>query len=333
MPSEIPLLDVEDLTTHYGTDRRLGTRWERRAIRAVDGVSFTLQENEVLGIVGESGSGKSTVLRTLVGLVEATGGSARYRGRDILTMNAKERRQWRREVQMVFQDPFGALDPRMNVRDIIQEAWTIHQDIVPPKERPARLATLLDMVGLDRSSLGRYPHEFSGGQRQRIGIARALAVEPKLLLCDEPVSALDVSVQAQILNLFKDIQSELGVAIVFVGHDLSVVRYVADKVAVMYLGRIVEFGRNADVYDRPCHPYTEALLSAAPRALDQSNVKRRRIVLQGEIPSPANPPSGCRFRTRCWLAEEICAVEEPVLDRPDLRHDCACHFAGERQEN
>ena len=320
-----PLLRVEDLVKHYPVRAGVFKRVVDH-VQAVDGVSFTVRSGETLGLVGESGCGKSTVARTLIQLEEATGGHAYYRGRDILAMKGKELRELRRHVQMVFQDPYASLNPRMTVRDIVTEAWEIHDDVVPKKDRKATLDSLLERVGLDPSFATRYPHQFSGGQRQRIGIARALALNPEVLILDEPVSALDVSVQAQVVNLLQELQEEFGFAFVFIAHDLAVVRHISDRVAVMYLGKIAEEGPAAEIYDRPTHPYTQALLSAVPSG-DPSARAAERLRLEGDVPSPQDPPSGCRFRTRCWKADQRCADEVPELVDRGFGHPSACHYA------
>jgi oligopeptide/dipeptide ABC transporter ATP-binding protein len=321
-----PLLEVTDLVTHYRTRPARGRR-QRAVVRAVDGVSFSLAAGETLGLVGESGCGKSTLARTLLRLVEPTAGTARFRGRDLFSLSGRELRQLRRDIQIIFQDPYSSLNPRLRVSEIISEGWAIFPDLVPREERDDRVADLLRRVGLSPDDARRHPHQFSGGQRQRIGIARALAMEPSLIICDEPVSALDVSVQAQVINLLADIQQERGIAYIFIAHNLSVVRHVADRVGVMYLGKLVELGPTRDVYQSPAHPYTRALLSSAP-APDRDT--SGRILLEGDVPDPIDPPSGCRFRTRCWKATSLCADKEPpLLALHERGQRCACHYPEE----
>jgi oligopeptide transport system ATP-binding protein len=329
---ERPLLAVRDLAKHYPVQEGV-LRRTTGVVRAVDGVSFELRAGETLGIVGESGCGKSTLAKTLMRLEEPTSGQALYNGRDIFGLGKGDLRRLRREIQMVFQDPYASLNPRMTVESIIQEAWTIHPDVVPRAERADRLVDLLTRVGLNADDRKKYPYQFSGGQRQRIGTARALALRPKILVCDEPVSALDVSVQAQVINLLEEIQEAFQVALIFIAHDLAVVRHISDRVAVMYLGRIVEIGDQHDIYEAPVHPYTQALLSSVPVADPALAARRQRILLQGDVPSPLDAPSGCHFRTRCWKAQDVCSVDYPELvDRFDHGHPAACHFAAVRPD-
>jgi oligopeptide/dipeptide ABC transporter ATP-binding protein len=289
-------------------------------------VSLALHEGEVLGIVGESGCGKSTLSNVFMMLERPTSGTVLYKGTDISTFTDEQTFAYRQDVQMVFQDTLGSLNPRMTIADILTEPYTLHRDILPKKQWSDRVRELLALVGLDPNHANRYPHMFSGGQRQRICIARALALDPKVLVCDEPVSALDVSVQAQIINLLKDLRDRLGLSYIFVAHDLSVVRQIADRVAVMYLGEVVEVGDEADVLLRPSHPYTQALVSALPTADATGAVIGTRIVLSGDLPSPANPPAGCRFRTRCWMAQPKCEAEKPALIDRGTGRPAACHF-------
>ncbi len=293
-------------------------------VKAVDDISFHLYEGETLSIVGESGCGKSTTGRAILRLDEPTDGNVYYSGKDVLSLNNKEMRKLRGDLQVIFQDPFASLNPRQTVKHILNEAMAI-QNVVEKPKRMERMLELLGYVGLPQEALDRYPHEFSGGQRQRIGIARALAVDPKLIICDEAVSALDVSIQAQILNLLKKLQNQFQLTFLFISHDLSVVRHISDRVMVMYLGKIVEIADKKDLFDSPLHPYTKALLSSIP--VPNPVLKRERVILKGDVPSPIDPPSGCRFHTRCPFATEKCKLEEPALRELAVNHFVSCHFA------
>jgi len=327
-PTGDPLLRVEGLVKHFPIRQGIVFKRTVGQVQAVDGVSFDLHEGETLGLVGESGSGKSTVARTLLRLHEPTAGRALFEGRNLFEMSASEMRRARRDIQIIFQDPYASLDPRMTVRDIITESWEIHRDVVPRNQRADRAKVLLERVGLNPDHINRYPHQFSGGQRQRIGVARALALEPRIIVADEPVSALDVSVQAQVINLLEEIQDDFGLSYLFIAHDLSVVRHISDRVAVMYLGRIVEIGTEDEIYEHPVHPYTQALLSATPLT-DPVKARHRpdRILLEGDLPSPSHPPSGCRFRTRCFRAQAECSATDPeLIDREGHGHPSACLF-------
>ena len=322
-----PLLRVEGLVKHFPLTQGIVFKKTVGQVRAVDGVNFTLNSGETLGLVGESGCGKSTVSKLLMNLERPTAGSVFYKGTDITNLKGRELRRLRRNIQIIFQDPYSSLNPRMTVGDIVSEPWDIHPDVIPPKDRQRRTRELLERVGLNPDFVNRYPHQFSGGQRQRIGIARALALQPEIIICDEPVSALDVSVQAQVVNLLGELQRDFGLAYIFIAHDLSVVRHISDRVAVMYLGSIVEIGSEDDIYEKTAHPYTQALLSAVPVLDPTVRAQKKRIMLTGDVPSPANPPSGCRFRTRCWKAQDICATEPPELVDRGQGHPVACHFA------
>lgn len=321
-PAGQPLLEVRDLVKHFPITR--GVILQRRvgAVQAVDGVSFDIRPGETLGLVGETGCGKSTTARLVTRLLEPTSGEIRFAGTDLASIGGRDLKAARREIQMIFQDPYSSLNPRRTVGTIIAEPFRIHGLLRDAKARRSRVQELMEMVGLNPEHYNRYPHEFSGGQRQRIGVARALALEPKLIVADEPVSALDVSIQAQVLNLLSDLQRELGLALLFIAHDLSVVRHMCDRVAVMYLGRIVEQADNSQLYGNPRHPYTEALLAAVPKP-DPSGAGRARAVLGGDPPSPSDPPSGCRFHTRCPRAEAVCSTDDPRLEG-----GVACHFPG-----
>lgn len=318
------ILEVKDVKKYFPIRQGVFRR-KVGEIKAVDGVTFDLQKGETLGLVGESGCGKSTVARTLLRLEKPTAGSAIFKGRDIFQLDKSEMRELRRDMQIIFQDPYASLNPRMTVGDIVGEPWDIHPDVVPKKDRRGKVEDLLELVGLSADHINRYPHQFSGGQRQRIGVARALALNPEVIICDEPVSALDVSVQAQVVNLLESLQNEFSLSYIFIAHDLSIVRHISNRVAVMYLGQIVELGPENEIYENPTHPYTQALLSAVP-VPDPSHDTADRIILEGDVPSPANPPSGCHFRTRCWKAEQICTDVEPPLEEK-LGHRVACHFA------
>ncbi len=316
------LLSVRDLKKYFPISGGIFSRVVGH-VKAVDGVSFDLYPGETLGLVGESGCGKTTTGRAILRLVEPTSGSVRFDGRDILRMNHREMRSVRRQMQIIFQDPFGSLNPRMSVGQIIQEPLDVHR-VGTRQEREERVKYLLEVVGLASYHRRRFPHEFSGGQRQRIGIARALSLNPKLIVADEPVSALDVSIQSQVLNLLEDLQSEFGLTYLFIAHGLNVIRHISNRVGVMYLGVMVEMADAKEIYREPLHPYTEALFSAIP--VPNPTLRRERIILQGDVPSPVNPPSGCRFHTRCPIAQDICSVQVPEWKESRPAHWVACHF-------
>ena len=326
-----PLVQVRDLVKHFPITRGIVIRRKIGAVRAVDGVSLEVQRGETLGIVGETGCGKSTTARLIVRLLDATAGEVRFDGEDITTVKGARLKAVRREMQMIFQDPYSSLNPRKTVGSIIGEPFAVHGLERDKAGRKRAVQELMETVGLNPEHYNRYPHEFSGGQRQRIGVARALALKPKLLIADEPVSALDVSIQAQVLNLLRDLQRQFGLTVVFIAHDLSVVRHMCDRVAVMYLGKIVEIGSGDALYGFPRHPYTGALLSAVPVA-DPDAPKRERGLLTGDVPSPANPPSACRFHTRCPKAQALCSEQEPMLEDKGSGTRVACHYPLTREE-
>ena len=320
-----PLLSVRNLKKHFPIRGGILGR-EVGRVHAVDGVSLDVAPGETLGLVGESGCGKSTTGRCILRLIEPTSGEIWFQGQDVTAMEGEALRAMRRDMQIIFQDPFASLNPRHTVGGIIGEALTIHGLVKTRQEMEDKVVQLLETVGLRPEHMRRFPHEFSGGQRQRIGIARALAVEPKLIVCDEPVSALDVSIQAQVINLLEDLQEKFGLTYLFIAHDLSVVEHISDRVAVMYLGRVVEVATAEELYANPLHPYTEALLSAVP--IPDPKIKRKRIVLQGDVPNPIRPPSGCHFHTRCPIAEPRCSTEVPTLKSAGGRHQVSCHLRG-----
>ncbi len=323
------LLDVHNLKMYFPILRGLIFQRKVGDIKAVDGISFFIRRGETLGLVGESGCGKSTTGRALLQLYRPTGGSVRFEGRELTTLKGGELRQMRRRMQMIFQDPYASLNPRMTVENIVGEPLEVHH-LARGKEKRERVQELLAQVGLNPYFVNRYPHEFSGGQRQRIGIARALAVDPDFIVCDEPISALDVSIQAQIINLLEDLQEERKLTYLFIAHDLSVVRHISDRVAVMYLGKLVEVADRDELYENPLHPYTQALLSAVPLPDPDVEAKRQRIILQGDVPSPANPPRGCHFNTRCPRVMDICREQEPAFVDVGHEHYVACFLYSDK---
>lgn len=318
------LVKISNLKKHFAIKSGFFNR-EVGSIKALDGIDLEVKEGETLGLVGESGCGKSTLGRVLLKLLKASSGKVEFMGRDMQGLSEAQMKEMRKNIQIVFQNPYASLDPRMTIRDILSEPFQVH-GIASGAELNKKVDELISLVGLSRAMLDRYPHEFSGGQRQRIGIARALALRPKLIVADEPVSALDVSVQAQILNLLLNLKKEFNLTYLFIAHNLDVVRYISDRVAVMYLGRVVEIGDCQAVYNKPLHPYSKALISAAP-VPDPEYAQSDRIILSGDLPSPANPPSGCRFHTRCPMAQDKCKVDDPVLREIEPGHFSACHFA------
>lgn len=327
------VLEVGNLVKHFPITQGIVFQRQIGAVKAVDDVSFQLRRGETLGIVGESGCGKSTLAKLLMRLEQPDAGSIFFRGEDFLAVRGEQLRRLRRKIQIIFQDPYTSLNPRMSVGDIIAEPFKVHPEAKPAQGIRNRVKELLEVVGLNPDHINRYPHQFSGGQRQRIGIARGLALNPDVIILDEPVSALDVSVQAQVMNLLDDLQKEFGLSYIFIAHDLSVVRHISDRVGVMYLGRLAELGLDEEIYSGPAHPYTQALLSAVPVPDPTLRGQREQIVLKGDPPNPADPPSGCRFRTRCWKATELCEAEEPELTfHPGIGQLAACHYADTNED-
>jgi oligopeptide transport system ATP-binding protein len=325
MNQDNTLVRVENLVKHFPITRGIVFQRQVGAVRAVDDISFTIRRGETLGLVGESGCGKSTTGRTIIQLYQPTSGKVFYDGKDLTDASNEEIRRYRRDMQIIFQDPYASLNPRMTVGGIVAEPLEVHR-IGTRKERRERVENLLELVGLNPYFINRYPHEFSGGQRQRIGVARALALQPEFIVCDEPIAALDVSIQAQVVNLLEELQDRMGLTYLFIAHDLSMVRHIADRTAVMYLGKIVELADRDELYGHPQHPYAKALLSAVPIPNPAKERERRRIILEGDVPSPANPPSGCNFHPRCPIAEEICQQEDPEWREISDDHWVACHL-------
>lgn len=324
-----PLLEVKHLRKLFPAKSSFLSK-EKTFIKAVDDVSFTLMPKETLGVVGESGCGKSTMGRSVLRLIEPTDGEILYKGQDFRKAKGAELRKMRADMQIIFQDPYASLNPRMTIGEVISEPLMIQKRCSSKEEMRKKVLEVMEVVGLNPKYYNRYPHEFSGGQRQRIGIARAIVLNPSLVVCDEPVSALDVSIQSQVLNLLRRLQESMGMAYIFISHNLSVIKHISDRVMVMYLGHVVEMADKKELFDNPSHPYTQALLSAIP--MPERHSKRKKIILQGDLPSPANPPSGCIFHTRCFMAQEICSVEKPELKDIGNGHLCACHFCGQCKE-
>ena len=322
------ILQVENLKVNFDVSTEGDMPWtKRKKLKAVDDVSFNLQPGETLGIVGESGCGKSTLARAIIRMVPAESGKALWLGNDLLTLDKIAMRKHRKEIQMIFQDPLASLNPRMNIGEIIAEPLKTHYPKTSKEEIKSRVQDVMDKVGLLHNLVNRYPHEFSGGQCQRIGIARALILKPKLIICDEPVSALDVSIQAQVINLLMELQSEMDLTLIFIAHDLSIVKHISNRIMVLYLGNMVEMANNIDIYAHPRHPYTQALISAVPIPDPKIEKNKELILIEGDLPSPINPPSGCVFRTRCLKAQDICAKEKPTMNTFNDNHMVACHFS------
>ncbi len=324
--NQAPLLEVRNLRKLFQAKSSFFAK-EKTFIKAVDDVSFTLMPQETLGVVGESGCGKSTMGRSVLRLIQPTSGEIFYKGQDFMKANGNELRKMRADMQIIFQDPYASLNPRMTIGEVITEPLNIQKRYASKEEAREQVLKVMEVVGLNPKYYNRYPHEFSGGQRQRIGIARAIVLKPSLVVCDEPVSALDVSIQSQVLNLLRQLQSSMGMAYIFISHNLSVIKHISDRVMVMYLGHVVEMGEKKDLFDNPSHPYTQALLSAIP--MPERHSTRKKIILQGDLPSPANPPSGCIFHTRCFMAQDICSTQSPELKDLGNGHMCACHFCGQ----